>query len=82
MTYESRISDTIQASTSCSDPECGGADFTGTTIDDLASDLVVLIEWALRSGADGLAVLPEIRVPEVAKIIQERRLGIMAEERP
>lgn len=48
---------------------------------DLASDFVVPIEWALRSGADGLAVLPEIRVPEVAKIIQERRLGIMAERK-
>lgn len=81
-TIEDRIRNKIKASASCSDPGCEcGVDFDGVSPGDLASDLVTLIEWGLRSGADGLAVLPQIRMAEVAKIIQERRLTIMAERR-
>lgn len=77
---EIRLLDAIQVTTSCSDPECEcEVDFDGATPNDLASDLFTLIEWGLRSGADGLAVLPQIRMGEVAKIIQERRLAVMAE---
>ena len=77
---EVRLLDAIQVATSCSDPECEcWVDFDGVSPGDLASDLVTLIEWGLRSGADGLAVLPQIRMAEVAKIIQERRLAVMAE---